>query len=226
MTKQLLVSLLSLLLLLDASSAFTPSGGSGVGGHPSGDRAAKKAKTVKIQPSSSWSPLVVASTTSGASTPSASSRTTAPFSEDEARLVLEQAKEYAYDDDRLGTLEEAQFLLREMIHLQSGCVTGTLVGKDLCDDQAGAADVVAHLRTKVGSLERLERAKHPHSSPPSSSVVPMIATELALGAMLVVVAIFWTITDMSLQQGEDFVAPHNIHDWWAAFTQMGYLSFL
>jgi hypothetical protein len=54
----------------------------------------------------------------------------------------------------------------------------------------------------------------------------MIATELAIGAMLLVVAVFWTTLEMSLQQGDDFVAPNTIHEWWAAFTAMGYLSFL
>jgi hypothetical protein len=72
--------------------------------------------------------------------------------ENQARWILSRAKQCAYDDEC--SVDDANILLREMIHLQSGCVTGTLVGHDLCEEQDVAADVVARLRekTKNGSI--------------------------------------------------------------------------
>lgn len=75
--------------------------------------------------------------------------------EDQARYVLSRAKECAYcsndedENDECCSIEECESLLHEMIRLQSRCVTGTLIGQDLCDDQDVVADVVAHLRHKV-----------------------------------------------------------------------------
>ena len=67
--------------------------------------------------------------------------------EADARMLLSRAKQCAYGDSC--SVEEAEFLLNEMLHTQSGCVTGTLVGHDLCEEQDVAADIVAHLRQKV-----------------------------------------------------------------------------
>jgi hypothetical protein len=36
-----------------------------------------------------------------------------------------------------------------MLWIQSGCVSGTLVGHDLCDEQDQAAEIVSHLRLKT-----------------------------------------------------------------------------
>lgn len=69
--------------------------------------------------------------------------------ETEARLLLLKARDCAYGDSC--SIEDCEILLREMMHLQSGCVTGTLVGHDLCEEQDIAADVVAHLREQVKS---------------------------------------------------------------------------
>jgi hypothetical protein len=67
--------------------------------------------------------------------------------EEDARFILSKAKECAYGDSC--DVEDCELFLNEMLHLQSGCVTGTLIGDDLCEDQDVAADVVAHLREKV-----------------------------------------------------------------------------
>jgi hypothetical protein len=79
--------------------------------------------------------------------------------EDDARFILRRAKQCAYDDTC--NVEDCEIMLREMIHLQSGCVTGTLVGHDLCDEQDVAADVVAHLRAKVQQYIKDHRKPHP-----------------------------------------------------------------
>ena len=67
--------------------------------------------------------------------------------EGDARMLLSRAKQCAYSDSC--SIEDAEFLLKEMLHTQSGCVTGTLVGHYLCEEQDVAADIVAHLRQKV-----------------------------------------------------------------------------
>jgi hypothetical protein len=67
--------------------------------------------------------------------------------EDDARFILSRAKLCAYDPDC--SVEDAEIMLNEMLHVQSGCAMGTLVGHDLCEEQDVAADVVAHLREKV-----------------------------------------------------------------------------
>jgi hypothetical protein len=74
--------------------------------------------------------------------------------EDDARFILRQAKLCAYDPDC--SVNDAEIMLREMLHVQSGCVTGTLVGHDLCEEQDEAADVVAHLRDilRKGAVRR------------------------------------------------------------------------
>lgn len=68
--------------------------------------------------------------------------------EDDARYILSRAKIAAYNGD-FDDIQDCEMLLNEMLHMQSGCVTGTLVGHDLCEEQAVAADVVAHLREKI-----------------------------------------------------------------------------
>ena len=66
--------------------------------------------------------------------------------EDHATHYLIKAKECAYGEC---SIDDAQLYLNEMLHIQSGCASGTLVGHDLCEDQDTAADVVAHLRLKA-----------------------------------------------------------------------------
>lgn len=54
----------------------------------------------------------------------------------------------------------------------------------------------------------------------SSSIVPLIATELSLGALIIVVAIFWTTLDMEQRQG---TTSFTMQEWWWAFRD-GYLG--
>ena len=78
--------------------------------------------------------------------------------EDEARYILSRAKECAYGDTC--SVDDCQILLNEMLHMQSGCVTGTLVGHDICEEQVLAADVVAHLRAKIKDHELEKRKRY------------------------------------------------------------------
>jgi hypothetical protein len=56
------------------------------------------------------------------------------------------------------SVKDCEALLNEMLRLQSGCVTGTLlIGHDLCEEQDVAADFVAHLREKVKDHKELSK---------------------------------------------------------------------
>jgi hypothetical protein len=54
----------------------------------------------------------------------------------------------------------------------------------------------------------------------AESVVPWIATELSIGALLVVVGIFWTTLDMTQRYD---VTPLNIQEWVAMIKEEGYI---
>ena len=135
------------------------------------------------------------------------------------------------------TIDDARYLLREMIHIQSNCVTGQVVGKELCDDQETAAEIVANLRYKIDKYER-RLAKRQKGS---DSSVPLVATELSLGALVLVVAVFWTTlemttTSMGVADGVDIMATtsssspspssstpslqlNNFNDWLGVFQE-------
>lgn len=67
--------------------------------------------------------------------------------EDDAAYLMHKAEECAFSDTC--SVDDAKSFLREVVHVQSGCAAGTLLGHELCDDQAHVADIVAHLRAKV-----------------------------------------------------------------------------
>ena len=67
--------------------------------------------------------------------------------ENDAQMLMNHARECAYSDSC--SVEEAQQHLREVVHVQSGCVAGTVNGHDVCEDQITAAEIVALLRRKV-----------------------------------------------------------------------------
>lgn len=67
--------------------------------------------------------------------------------EEDASYLLHKAEECALSDSC--SVDDAKYLLREVVHLESSCVTGTLVGQELCNDQDHLAEIVANLRAKV-----------------------------------------------------------------------------
>jgi hypothetical protein len=67
--------------------------------------------------------------------------------EDHAAYLMHKAEECAFSDTC--TVDDAKSFLREVLHVQSGCAAGTLLGHELCEDQAHVADIVSHLRAKV-----------------------------------------------------------------------------
>ena len=71
--------------------------------------------------------------------------------EDVATDMLQQAYECAKNPD--ATLEECTFYLHQVLEIQSGCVTGTLVGHELCDvDPQHMIQLVTTLQDKIHRL--------------------------------------------------------------------------
>jgi hypothetical protein len=83
-------------------------------------------------------------------------------SESDARYYMAKAQECPFLFSDTYSIKEAKEYLKEylneIIEMQSGCVTGTLVGHDLCDDQDVAA---AHLcRQKITNQQsKLENTR-------------------------------------------------------------------
>jgi hypothetical protein len=76
--------------------------------------------------------------------------TSVPSSEyqDEVTMMI-KARECAFSD--VCSAAEARSFLHQILHVQSGCVSGVLSGHDLCENQDDVAEIVAHLRQKAGS---------------------------------------------------------------------------
>ena len=67
--------------------------------------------------------------------------------EDHAAYLMHKAEECAFSDTC--SVDDARTFLREVVHVQSGCAAGTLLGHELCEDQAHVAEIVSHLRAKI-----------------------------------------------------------------------------
>jgi len=67
--------------------------------------------------------------------------------EDDAAYLLHKAEECALSDSC--SVDDAKLFLREVIHLESGCVAGTLVGDAICNDTDHVAEIVSTLRAKI-----------------------------------------------------------------------------
>lgn len=160
---------------------------------------------------------------------------TKTVAEDEAAFIYNKAREFAYRDefglaqnseydqhyhplsDEVAEIEECKKWLQELIDIQSGCDAGTLAGKDLCENQLEAAEIVARLRRKIEAHEKRVAVR----TKESESLVPTIATELISGALLVVLVIFWTTLDVGTKH-DDIPLMHNYNDWVRILQDKGY----
>jgi hypothetical protein len=70
-----------------------------------------------------------------------------PPSEAEATYLMAKAQECAFSDS--ATVADAKYYLRELVHIQSGCVVGTLASRSLCENQEKVADIVVHLQSRL-----------------------------------------------------------------------------
>jgi hypothetical protein len=139
------------------------------------------------------------------------------FRDDFGDCDNEYDKHYHSLDDERNEIEESKFWLRKIVEIESGCASGTLAGKDLCENQDQAAEIVARLRQKIQTHERrvVSRTKA------SDSVVPTIATELILGAILVVLALFWTTLEV-VQRHDDIPSLENYLQFKSVLEEKGY----
>jgi len=67
--------------------------------------------------------------------------------EDEAMYYMMKAVDCANSDEC--SIEEAREYMREIVHVQSSCASGTLVGHDVCENPVFASEVIASLRQKI-----------------------------------------------------------------------------
>jgi len=165
-------------------------------------------------------------------------RSTNGFAEEDAAFILTKAREFALRDDcgsdfggdneydkhyhslsdEKAESEEAKFWLGEILLLQSGCVAGTLAGKDLCENQDQAAEIVSHLRRKVEIHENRVASR----TKGSDSIVPTIATELIVGALLVIMFMLWTTLDLP-QRYHGIPKIANYQEYLGVLKEKGYL---
>lgn len=68
--------------------------------------------------------------------------------EEDAAYLINKAQECALSDDVVSK-EDIQFFLRELLHVQSCCVVGTLAGPFLCENQEQIKDIVVGLQHKM-----------------------------------------------------------------------------
>jgi len=148
-------------------------------------------------------------------------------SEDDALWLLRKAEECANSDSC--SIDDARSYLRDVVTIQSGCVTGTLAGGEVCDDVGYAAEVVAGLREKIkkssvgsyalsagGSLSILEPASNPLDVP--------------LQAALIILASVYVASILATNPGVsnvpfmgEYAVPFTAQEWWWALRD-GYLG--
>eukprot|EP00537_Pseudo-nitzschia_pungens_P012184 CAMPEP_0172384562 /NCGR_PEP_ID=MMETSP1061-20121228/2303_1 /TAXON_ID=37318 /ORGANISM="Pseudo-nitzschia pungens, Strain cf. pungens" /LENGTH=207 /DNA_ID=CAMNT_0013113225 /DNA_START=199 /DNA_END=822 /DNA_ORIENTATION=+ len=197
---------------LPSSSAFSNAG-----------MLAKRHRAPGASSSTSLSPRMMVSTSSRPSK--------GILEEDEAKIIYDRAREFAFSDDadvqgsssltdEEALLQESRYWLQEIIRLQSGCIAGTVADKEVCENQLEAAEIVARLRYRI-DLHEKKLAKRREGS---DSVVPWIATELSVGALLIVVAIFWTTLDLG-QRHDDIPSLQNYQEWMNVIKEKEYQIF-
>lgn len=120
--------------------------------------------------------------------------------------------------DEEAEIEESKYWLKEIMNLQSGCAAGTLVDKDICEDQVKAAEIVSRLRRKIEIHEKRVALR----TKESESIVPTIATELISVALLAVVAIFWSTLDLG-ERHDDIPTLSNFQQWQSVLEEKEYI---
>lgn len=134
--------------------------------------------------------------------------------------IFAQAREFALESDTTvqGTssltdeealLEKSRFWLSETLRLQSSIVNADEV-----------EEVVCRLKARIAKHEK-RIAKRQQGT---ESVVPWIATELSVGALLVVVAIFWTTLDLGYRH-DDIPSLENFQQWIGIIKEKEYILF-
>jgi hypothetical protein len=131
------------------------------------------------------------------------------------RQLLNKARACAFSDT--SSPADARQYLHDILHMESGCVAGTLAA-DFCDNVDETADIVVHLREKAAkqdALDLMERESQAHF------IFPLIA---AVAFMTVMSMIVSTSTTNTIDMGNTGGAiPFELQEWgWAA--RDGYLT--
>jgi hypothetical protein len=124
--------------------------------------------------------------------------------DDELRFgqMLLKARECAFSD--YGTAVDAREYLREILHMESGCVSGNLSG-EICDNVDEVADLVSHLRVKA--------------TQPAAVPVPNVAVGLVSTVLLLLTSVVF----LSTVDQHNGATPFVLEEWvWAA--KGGYLE--
>jgi len=121
------------------------------------------------------------------------------------RYILSKARECAFSD--CSTSSEAKRFLKDILELESGCVSGNLAGHDICDNVDEMATIVAHLRQKVENNTVLTRNDRDAAS--------------TMAALVGISLFFAILGEVSHWQGD--ATPFTTQEWiWA--MQGGYLD--
>jgi hypothetical protein len=126
--------------------------------------------------------------------------------EDEARQRMDKARECAFSDSC--SIDEVRDHLQDILTIQSGCVSGVIAGSDLCENQDAAAEIVAHLREKLGSTSYVQKTTS------STSV-------MSNGLMSTAVLALFFIAISTFKNAN--VTPFTPEEWWWA-AKDGYLD--
>jgi len=112
-------------------------------------------------------------------------------------------KAQACADSDSCSLEDAKGYLDDVIHIQSGCASGVLLGSDVCSNVDSAVETVANLRAKI------ER-----------ETIRVIAINSGAGASVGIALLSIFVAGMVAANPE--VAPFTPQEWWWALRD-GYL---
>ena len=112
--------------------------------------------------------------------------------------LMKEAKEVAFD--RTASPDEARRLLFEVLHVQSGCASGELMGEEICENVTEIAEIVAHLRDRC------------HHQPISRSVSSALFNSLLFSS-------FCLLSIVATQTLTDSVdtSPFTLQEWQWAF---------
>lgn len=128
------------------------------------------------------------------------------------------------------SLENAEYYLQEIVHIQSGCAAGTLAGNAVCDDVLGVSEVVADLRQKIGEGAKREvrtfwdqrqeemeilAAASMEGGPAVALKAPLKPAFLALAA-LYAIAIITVFQPATMDASSGGVVPFTAQEvWWS-----------
>jgi len=121
-------------------------------------------------------------------------------SEEEALFLMSKANTCAHSETC--SIDEAEAYLEEIIHIQSGCVSGSFSSEQVCDNIEFPNEVIAALRQKIASSANTPTAALNAKSMMSPIFLTMFMIYLSS-----------SIISMNQQQGVDTFTAQEV--WWS-----------